>query len=346
MSDAFVWIDPLADERWPRLVGRHSRASIFHSTGWLEALKRTYAYEPVALAAERKDGELGSAIVFCAVKSWITGCRLVSLPFSDHCNPLVDTADECEDLLAILKRQSASWKYVEVRPRDPSSASMRGFLAAATYYVHLLDLQPTLENLLHSFHANHIVRKIRRSEREKLTCEQGRSERLLEAFYALTIKTRRRHRLPPQPIEWFRSVLDCLPDQARVRVAYKGGVAIAAILTLQTPSQMVYKYGASDPVYYRCGAMQFLLWGAIRDARGQGCRVLDFGRSGVESLGEVAFKDHWGTARMSMTYWRCPGVAQRTRIGRIALGLGHRAAAFLPDRLLVTAGRVLYRHWG
>src|SRR5688572_17255493 len=42
-------LDPLTDDRWPDFLERHPRASVFHSRGWLEALKRTYRYDPIAL---------------------------------------------------------------------------------------------------------------------------------------------------------------------------------------------------------------------------------------------------------------------------------------------------------
>jgi hypothetical protein len=30
-------------------------------------------------------------LVFCRVRSWLTGRRSISLPFSDHCEPLVES---------------------------------------------------------------------------------------------------------------------------------------------------------------------------------------------------------------------------------------------------------------
>ena len=34
------------------------------------------------------DEPLENGFLFCRVESWLTGRRLVSLPFSDHCEPL------------------------------------------------------------------------------------------------------------------------------------------------------------------------------------------------------------------------------------------------------------------
>jgi hypothetical protein len=42
-------IDPIRDRGWTDLIERHPRASIFHTAGWLDALRRTYGYEPVVL---------------------------------------------------------------------------------------------------------------------------------------------------------------------------------------------------------------------------------------------------------------------------------------------------------
>ena len=44
----FTPFDPLTDRRWPTLVGEHPLASVFHTQEWLEALRRTYGYAPVA----------------------------------------------------------------------------------------------------------------------------------------------------------------------------------------------------------------------------------------------------------------------------------------------------------
>src|SRR5216110_3070476 len=84
-------LDPLLDPRWPEFLERHASASIFHSRGWLEALRRTYGYEPIAYTTSPPTVDLANGLVFCRIDSWLTGRRLVSLPFSDHTEPLVDS---------------------------------------------------------------------------------------------------------------------------------------------------------------------------------------------------------------------------------------------------------------
>src|ERR1700683_2878907 len=114
-------IEPLKDSRWDRFLQQHPRASMFHATPWLLALSQTYGYEPIAYTTSPAGQDLNNGIVFCRVESWLTGRRLVSLPFSDHCEPLVDATEEQNVLTAALMRivEDERWSYLELRPLEP-----------------------------------------------------------------------------------------------------------------------------------------------------------------------------------------------------------------------------------
>ena len=218
-------LDPLQDPRWTELVARHPNAAVFDTSGWLRALQRTYHYAPIAFTTSPPNDELKNALVFSSVRSWLTGCRLVSLPFSDHCEPLVENADELQALCLFADRYRAGmhWKYVELRPAISALPPEVSFRRAQTFYLHRLDLRPDLDALLRSFHKDSIQRKIRRAERERLTYEEGRSESLLRKLCALLELTRRRHQLPLQPLAWFRNLVECLGDKLSIRIASKDG---------------------------------------------------------------------------------------------------------------------------
>src|SRR5580658_4516058 len=82
-------LDPLSDNRWSDLVASHPHASIFHTPGWLRALSKTYSYRPLVLTSSPPQKPLSDGIPFCEIQSWVTGSRLVSLPFADHAEPLL-----------------------------------------------------------------------------------------------------------------------------------------------------------------------------------------------------------------------------------------------------------------
>jgi len=218
-------IPPLGDPRWENFLGSEPRTSIFHTTAWLEALRRTYGYDPIVYTTSPPDRELRNGVVFCQVKSWLTGRRLVSLPFSDHCEPLVDGPQELRTILGALEKgteHSQAWNYIEMRPVQYHEIKTNFHESTRNYVLHRLDLARSSNQLFGAFQKGSTQRKIRRAEREGLGYEDGRSESLLLIFYRLLILTRRRHGVPPQPLLWFRKLIDCLGEAVQIRVAFHG----------------------------------------------------------------------------------------------------------------------------
>jgi len=236
-------IDPLGDPRWKALVESHPRASVFHSTAWLRALQTVYGYEPIVVTTCPPRSDLTNGLVFCRIKSWLTGWRFVSLPFSDHCEVLVDSPEELEDLLLHLKQAlgNGKWQYLEIRPVSHQPDDHLGLETSLTYQFHRLNLRRTTQELFRAFHKNCVQRKIRRAEREDLRYEEGNSEDLLQKFYALMVDTRRRQHLPPQPLAWFRGLVSAFGNDLKIRVASYGDLPVASILTLRHNRRMVYK---------------------------------------------------------------------------------------------------------
>lgn len=346
-------IDPLTDSRWTEFVEAHPRASIFHTTSWLEALRRTYGYEPVVYTTSPPGAKLRNGLAFCQVESWLTGRRLVSLPFSEYCEPLVDHSADTYALLSRLAETSlrnGSWRYIELRPMNTSEFDAGFFHSTQRYALHRLDLDPSLNRLFNAFHKSSTQRKIRRAEREGLRYEDGRSEFLLSNFYRLLIQTRRRHGIPPQPLSWFRNLTECLKDKIQIRVAFQGTHAVAAIVTLRFGDTLIYKYGSSDERFHSLGGMHFLLWNSIQEAKRAGLRAFDFGRSDWENEGLVQFKDRWGTNRTTLTYSRYTASSHsRDNYRPQAQWVTQAAKRFLaysPDLFLSIVGKAMYKHIG
>lgn len=341
-------IDPLRDPRWREFLQRQPQASVFHTPAWLEALRRTYGYEPVAFTTSPPGGELQNGLVFCYIDSWLTGRRMVSLPFSDHCEPLVENPEDLRELLYSLEigLRKSNWGYIEIRPLRVQLGGEVGFAKYNEFCFHVLDLRKGLEDLFGGFHKDSVQRKIRRAEREALMYEEGRSESVLTKFYHLLLQTRRRHCVPPQPFRWFRNLIDCMGDALRIRVVSKDRQPVAGILTLSYKDTVVYKYGGSNVSFNNLGGMHCLLWKTIQDAKSSGCLVLDLGRSDRDNRGLLVFKDRWGASRSTLSYWRYPACLSQTSRESWTMNLTKQIFARLPDSALATAGKLLYRHIG
>jgi CelD/BcsL family acetyltransferase involved in cellulose biosynthesis len=331
-------------------VDTHPRSSAFHTVQWLEALHRTYGYQPLAYTTSPPGASLENGLALCLVQSWLTGRRLVSLPFSDHCAPLIDCPENArrlaDALVEALRTERA--RYIEVRG-EPFPVHPDGLHRSTRDYVfHELSLQPDIHTLFKNFHKSSTQRKILRADREKLIYESGRSHSLLDAFWDLQLMTRRRHGIPPQPKLWFRNLTECFGEALQIRVALYGKRPVAAILTIRHKDTLVYKYGCSDEQLSRLGGTQLLFWRSIQEAKRDGLRTFDLGRSDCDNAGLIVFKDRLGSTRSTLTYTRFSASPESGAFGAAGSGRAWRVAKglvrFLPDSALRLAGSVLYRH--
>lgn len=338
-------IDPLTDPRWSQLVASHPASSVFHTKAWLKSLHDTYGCQPLAFTAASPGANLDHAIVFCKISSTLTGRRCISLPFSDHAAVLADEGDSRE-LIAAATHQLASegWRNLEVRPTTPLDDTIPAD-AAPSYAWHLLDLTPSIEELFQNCHHSSIQRKIRRARREGLTVRDGQSPELLQQFYSLMLRTRRRHRLPPAPRKWFKTLAKEFGSNLVVRVAYSGDRPIASVLTLRHRNTIVYKNGCSIEEDHRLGGAPLLIWSTIEAAKQEGITTLDLGRSDLDNYGLIQFKDRWGARRMNLTYLSWATCAQSLSRAGHWRRIAGMVFAHLPARLGPAVGSLLYKHF-
>ncbi|HXO30877.1 MAG TPA: GNAT family N-acetyltransferase [Candidatus Acidoferrales bacterium] len=325
---------------------------MFHTSGWLAALQQTYDYEPIVFTTSPPEERLRNGLVFCKVKSWVTGRRLVSLPFSDHCALLADTSSEQEELLSHFCERASrdGYTHAEIRPKNTGDSvplAAANLEIAERFCLHALSLDPPLDVLFHNLHKDCIQRKIHRAQKEHLSYESGRTEPLLRTFYQLLMRTRRRQLLPPQPLKWFRNLVKSMGENLTIRIVSKDHCPVAAMLTLSHKTTLTFKYGCSDERFQNLGGTPFLFWKAIQEAKDQGLRELDLGRSAIDHTGLIQFKDRLGAVKTVLPYWRGPSgrAAAPARLWwkiRMTKGI----MSWIPEPVLVASGRFLYRHIG
>jgi hypothetical protein len=340
-------IDPLTDPRWTELVNAHHSASIFHTAQWLRAIQASYGYRPVVFTTEGPGEKLKNGVVFCVVQSWLTGRRLVSVPFSDHCEPLISEKDCFQEIMATVRNHCSAkdYKYVELRPMGSDNCGNRLLPPWEQYYFHVIDLRPDLDTIFSQFQKSSIQRKIKKAEREDLLYEEGHSPELLDKFYNLMQLTRRKHQVPPQPREWFGNIAASVGDRMKVRVVSKDGRPAASILTMVFKETMVYKYGCSDLEMSSLGGTPLLFWRAIQDAKELGITSLDLGRSNMDNEGLLSFKEKLGGQRSTLTYFRYPEKVAHHKPS-FQMRMAKQVFSHMPETVQTVAGRLLYRHIG
>lgn len=342
--------DPIDDARWLALVQSHPDATTFHHPGWMRALKKTYGYRFFGVTTTPPGEPLRDGLPLGMIRSFLTGSRVVSMPFSDHCGPLVT---DTTGLVALLSgahelARAKNCMYAEIRPLKPFAPEVLSAAGAGSNFeaqIHSIDLAPSEEQLFQAC-SDSSVRRVVRKAQKRLRYEEGTSDSLLNDFYRLMIITRRKHRIPPQSRGWFRNVLDELPG-TKVHVAYLDQAPTSAILTACFGGRYMYKYGASDVALMKEGGSPFLLWCAICEARAAGCAVFDMGRTEIGHEGLSTFKERFNAVATPLVYYRMPAPTTKdVRRDKGLVQLAEPIFARLPDALLVAAGRIFYRHMG
>ena len=342
------FLDPLRDPRWSALAQDHPRATVFHETAWLRALAETYKYPCFAVTTSPPEEPLQDGIAFCEIESWLTGTRAVSLPFSDHAEPLLGSNSDILDLQrwVPLACRHCNWQHIEMRTLDGGQRAYDAGVVKERYLLHLLDLSPSSQDLFRNLHRDSMQRRIRHADRAGLQYERGSSTPLLAAFYKLLVRTRGRHGIPPQPRAWFKALMAEFGPRAEIRVAKKDDVPIAAMLTLRHGATVVYKYGCSDERFHSLGGVPFLFWKLIEESKCEDFALIDLGRTDLKNESLARFKDHLGARRTNLAYLRYPLGNHSDRDAAAVTKLVRRLSAVVPHSLLSAVGSRLYRHAG
>jgi CelD/BcsL family acetyltransferase involved in cellulose biosynthesis len=341
-------IDPRATPEWDAFVASHPAATVFHMSAWCRVLTDTYRYKPAYIVSRDDAGAITGGVPLMVVDSWLTSRRLVGLPFSDVCGPLLPETGGDELLTAAQAKVGAMRASgIEVRGRGGADMAASGFSNGAVFFQHIIDLVPgpELEAKVHSS----ARRAIRKAEKEGVTARASSELADVRRFYELMVLTRRKHGLLPQPWHFFRNIHRHLiaPGHGYLLLADVGGETVAGDLLLQFRDQLTYKFNASDPRFLHLRPNNLLLWRAMHLGAEAGCRTLDLGRCEEDNEGLRRFKLLWGAREERVGYYHYPAAVR----GRALLSARPTRAAlslfvkYAPAFALEGAGAALYRNF-
>ena len=84
--------------------------TLYYSPAWLDLITELYGSSVIPLTSTIAGGRVTGYLPLCFIQSRVTGRRLVSLPFSDHCPLLATDEASANDLVdqAILLARHAT----------------------------------------------------------------------------------------------------------------------------------------------------------------------------------------------------------------------------------------------
>jgi len=317
---------------------------VFHHPAWLAVLRDQYAYR-FRLCCCLRDGEVVAGLPVAEIDSRLTGRRLVALPFSDACEPVVSLlAREARPVLlaGLDALRTGLGVQLEIRGPVPDLPSAH---VVPSYLRHDLRLEDDVAAVERRYARSQVRRGIARARREGLVAERHVSPWSLDEFYRLHARTRRRQGMPVQAKRFVARLASLYAaGLGFTLLVRRDGRTLAAAVFLTFGEVLTYKYGASDERFLALRPNNLLFGEAIRWGCEHGMRRLDLGRTDVGNEGLRAFKRAWGAEERALAYTFTSPPAPRGG------GRGQRALATLirrgPPGLGRVIGSALYPHVG
>lgn len=349
-------IDPIADKRWDEFVEAHPNGWLCHLSGWKELLENCFSQMKGYYVVKFDDtkNNICAGMPVYLVKSFLTGKRLVSIPFATLCDPLCSDVQDIRSLsdVAIQLRKEHKASFIEIR-----SFNSRGlendqrFTANHLYKHHYLELNEEPELLKKRFHRTCVRQRINRSLESNIQLKIGETKQDLHDFYSLYILTRKRTHLPPMPYRFFDKMWDIFSSSGKISLilAQHEQKAIAGIILFKYKNRVSAEVAASDDRYKNASPNHFLFWHAINMAFRQGYAVFDFGRTSIKNQSLLDFKTHWGTTTIDLPnfiYSEDKANDLKFAEDKLSYKIIKRFSDFIPQFAYQIFGDFCYRHLG
>jgi hypothetical protein len=348
-------IDPVQDRRWDRFVESHPFGWICHLAAWKAVLERSFPQmKAYYLALFDTSGEnIIAGLPIYQVKSWITGNRLVSIPFATICDPLVSTSHQATDLLdaALGLFYGRNNSVMEVRALQATHLIEDNRVEKVSFYkTHFLNLEQPLDHIRSRIVDRCVRRSISKALKSQLEIRLAETVDDLKVFYNLHKKTRRRLGLPCQPYGFIDNLWRNFhnKEQMHLLIAMDRNNSCAALIVFSFGNRVSAEFLATDDHYLNSGVNHLLYWSAIAMAQEKGATVFDFGRTSPRNPGLMSFKGRWGTDLADLSQFYYP----KTRAKRLyeEETLRYKAVRILcrrtPLGMQHLIGGLLYRHLG
>lgn len=281
------------------------------------------------------------------IRSWLTGTRGVSLPFTDECTPILAEGMAWAEAVrpVIARAEVRGWKTLEFRGRVRGMGNLPG---TVEYLAHELDLTPGEEAVAARYRPN-VKRNIRKAEREGVSVSEDHTSKGMLEFYRLNCRTRRMHGLPPQPIGFFQGLREHLLKKGlgTLLLVRHRRRAIAGAIFLHFGGKAIYKYGASDRRYQHLRPNNMVFREGIRMLCSRGIRTLSFGRTDPRHDGLRQFKLSWGAKEKSLQYVQYDVRSKSWLSNQKPRGASWEGIVTrVPLPILRFVGNIAYRHVG
>lgn len=348
-NDRSEWaeVNPAEDPRWDDFVLKHPEGTPYHHSAWTQVICETYGHTPLFLAlVSPDDGHIEGILPFVYINSYLTGKRLISLPFTSYCDPLVPRNRLAEGL-QIASRRFRRVRYVELKQLKNGDNQVHDLeFVESPYVCQILSLRKDLKGLFQSFHESCVRRRVRHAEKSGLVFQMADSEKELRRVYQMFVEVRQKHGLPSAPYKFFLKMYQLLTpkDLLELPLVISNGSIVAAALILKSSAMWHLEYIVSDVRFNHQGSNQFLIWECIKRAHELGAKHFDFGRTSLSHQSLLEYKGRWGTESRPISHCYYPANAVSPLWHDFSNSFLTRLNKRMPLQIVRLEGRLIYPH--
>ncbi|MCJ7552478.1 MAG: peptidoglycan bridge formation glycyltransferase FemA/FemB family protein, partial [Ignavibacteriaceae bacterium] len=246
------------------MILEHKDYSFFHCREWAKVLINSYKYTPQYFLAYQ-GGELCGIVPLMLIRSWMTGKRAVSLPFSDFCGPLFKPNFQPDEMIQTILEICKKEKMNSVEFRTSNVKFPFNSQEFRTDLRHILKLNKNEPDLLKSFSEN-TKRNIKKAIKKNVKVFVKNEEAGLNIFYNMFCATRQKHGLPPQPFIFFKNIYEHIIKKGYgdIVLAEHNNNIIAGAVYFKFDDRILYKFGASYPKFNELRGNNAVMWFAIQ----------------------------------------------------------------------------------
>lgn len=342
-----VTLDPITSPIWKQLVDQ-TDSKVFHSPQWIAAIADTYGWIPSANVLLDDEGIPQAGIAYYCIKDF-RNSRFISLPYSDYCDPIVNSIADWHLLIDNLVDNNSIIRLRCLHNDFPLQDQR--FVQSGHAKWHQIDLRPDTEALLASFHSS-ARQAIKKAQRNGVTIEFRQDKETLQAFFDMHTKVRKyKYNLLPQPYQFFEQIWEKFisQDHGVLTMAKYDGNYIGGTLNLFWKDTFYYKFSTSALDQLDVRPTDLVIWESINYAKQRNLDFFDFGVSDWDQEGLLRFKRKYASEEKTISFLTYGNVEVTSEVQQINHLFGKLTDLLtqegVPDEITKQAGELMYRYF-
>lgn len=343
----FEIVENLDDNRIITFLNISTNSSVYHHPAWLKAITKTFGHKGFYIIIKKENDEIVGLVPITLIKSFITGKRILSLPFSTYCDPLLP-GNLFNGLVSFLHENFRDYYKTEFRSLQKPELNIDNHTITSNYVTNILELKSSPDELLKSLPKTSIRQRIIRTEINKLTVRFDTSKQFLNILYLHISRLRINKNLPPLPYTFYHNILEELKkfNLVKIGIVEHSGITIGAALILLFKDKYYIEYSASSEEYLHLFPNHKLYWEIIKLAYLDNAKFVDFGRSLNYNQSLINFKKNWNSDTIPLHYIHIPQSNIINSSNSILIKTLQKVNKILPRKIIEFEGKIIYPHLG